>query len=902
MNIYFFDIKYPQKFKFNLKNHKRKMNEKITVELFSSIVSKINQIPNYTTPHKKNPSLKENQKLNQLYHTYNIDIAQREIFFKIFSNIYDYNLRKNLVKIMLNIGTKFNSFSVSDTNTTSIKDANTELMTILADLWNYFSEKSEYLKNIELEEFQYASDEYIEYDKMFNETLCFSCGLINIIIFMFKKQFSVLDNFSNNINLGSNTLGNNNKIVSNLSKELVQTELNMLFIINKNRIWLEHLITLLEYIFKFISSNSSFYRLFNMKIEKHKKRQREGLISKGDIIQEINSYINYLIDDKNVLQIIFTLVVKYNALNNINILTGSIIPIKDLNIVIQRFFNIYVLFLMNQNFLSDYSTDEQIFCLGINIIESLLNSKYKDPNYGIDFVCFFYSMENFLNEIFDKITVKIINGITEINALLKASCLDIKMPNLNLLQKLENTLRDYVLFTFVSSFNKDSLCDLYQNYVKHRQIFQTFGILRSYLLIYKSIQKSENYYKYILTNIDSDAEIIEKKKQILIGNIFEDLLNELRKYSMVFPIRMFLYKSYILQSVLIVLHKFVKLFDKYILSANNDKIIFYNNISIIKEMSESVNSLFFLIGNDILKSLKFPADFKKKNKDTNKQIINPVLPPSLRIIDESNIMNYITITQEKIPNTAKANAQSKKLKYEMPQMNSSIINKINHPFHTKPSVNIFGNSSIFNSNQKPKNNPFGSLFHSNFNDNMKIDFNDDNINNDNKSKNISLNKNGYTIIPSNIFKSNIIRSEVKNRNSLKLAEYFYRYDITNYIDSIKKELLNSLNENGYEYKMENGKHYIYINQEEIINPNICEILYFGEDKIKGMSLNNTNMYHLINNEPLTKLVNEQLYMTFLDGVDDSNKGKNIKSTLKYYDFRFNIDYFTFIEKCKRFIC
>ena len=192
------------------------MNEKISRELFSSLVSKINQIPNYSTPYKKSPPTKDNQKLNQLYHLYNIDSSQREIFFNIFNNVYDYNLRKNLVKIMVHIGTKFNTFSVSDTNSLFTKDASNELLGLFAESWNYFSLKSEYLKDIDIEEFQYASDEYIEYDKTFIETVCFACGLINIIIFMFKKQFSILDNFNKRQVIN---LKDGNKVIGNFKEE-----------------------------------------------------------------------------------------------------------------------------------------------------------------------------------------------------------------------------------------------------------------------------------------------------------------------------------------------------------------------------------------------------------------------------------------------------------------------------------------------------------------------------------------------------------------------------------------------------------------------------------------------------------------------------------------------------------
>ena len=873
------------------------MNEKISREIFSSLVSKLNQIPFYSTPHKKNTLLKDNQKLNQIYHLYNIDSSQKEIFLQIFSNVYDYNLRKNLVKIMINIGTKFTTFSTSDTNSISTKEANDELMALLADTWNYFSLKNEYLKDIELEESQFASDEFIEYDKTFIETICFTCGIINIIIFMFKKHFSVLDNNFNK-KLSINT---NNKITSNLSKELIQTELNILFIINKNRIWFEPLITLLEQIMKFVLNNNNFYRLFSMKLEKYRKKEREGLITRSDIIQNINAYINYLIDDDNVLKIIFTLVGKYNALNNINILTGSIIQIKDLNNMIQRFFNIYIIFLMNQNYIGEYNTEEQIYCLGINIIECLLNSKYKDKNYGIDFVCFFYSMENFLEEILDEINIKLINEINEINALLKVGCMNIKMPNINILQKYENSLKDYLLYTFVSCYNKDSFCDLYQNYVKQKKFFLNFGLVRAYLIMCKSINKSLNYYKFRESNKVCDANMIEKKKRIIFGNIFDDLMNELSKYQIVFPIRMFLYKSYVIQSIFVVLHKFVKLFDKYILDANPDKFIFYNNISMIKEMTESVNNLFFLLGNDILKCLKYPLDNKKNKIDLNPQILNPLNVPLLRVMVEAHVMDYITIAQEKVPNSPRYFAHTKKFKHEMPSMSSSILNKMNTAYKKNENFNLFGNSQIFNSNQKQKNTIRSGIFNGNCNGNMDIVDSDDDAETGNNFSSKNGNKNAYTILPSNIFKSNIIRSEVKNRNKIKLSEFLYRYDITDFISSIPIESLDQLKEIGYEYKAENNKHYIYINHEEIVDPNICQIIYIGKEKTRGISLRNANIYNLIKNEPLTKEINEQLYSNFLDGIDNTNRGKNIKITLRYYDIRYNLDYFNFIEKCKKLI-
>ena len=104
------------------------MNDKISSELFSSIISNINQIPNNSTPIKVKGNSKHNQKLLQIYQIYNIDSSSQSIFTKLFSYINDYYLRNNLIKIISNIGTKYYSFSTSNINTSFTKCANDELL------------------------------------------------------------------------------------------------------------------------------------------------------------------------------------------------------------------------------------------------------------------------------------------------------------------------------------------------------------------------------------------------------------------------------------------------------------------------------------------------------------------------------------------------------------------------------------------------------------------------------------------------------------------------------------------------------------------------------------------------------------------------------------------------------
>jgi len=400
---------------------------------------------------------------------------------------------------------------------------------------------------------------------------------------------------------------------------------------------------------------------------------------------------------------------------------------------------------MNQNYVTISLNEEQIYCLGNYSINCLLNSKYKDKNYGVDFIGYFYGAQNFIDEIFDEINVKLINGINELISYLKAGCLNVQMPNLNILQNLENTLKDYIIYSMITCYNKDSLCDCYMNCEKQKQLYISYGLVRSYLFLCKNINKSINT-KLNSSNIHMNNEN-EKKRQIIVCSVFEDLLNELKKYRIILPVKMFLYKNYILQSVFVVLHMIVKIFSKDILILNNDKFLFYNNVSFIKDLSESINCLFFMLGNDILYYLKFPL---KNNNDNNNELSSPVVMPYLRIIDESNPINYYNISQVKILNPTFRIFHQNSINIS-PSLNTpNLNNNIN-----KENLNIIGNSSLSNFSKNLENNISSVLFSKHNNNNISINENNNNFN-----------KNGFGFFPTNTFQSNIFSSEIKIKTGL----------------------------------------------------------------------------------------------------------------------------------------
>lgn len=309
-------------------------------------------------------------------------------------------------------------------------------------------------------------------------------------------------------------------------------------------------------------------------------------------------------------------------------------------------------------------------------------------------------------------------------------------------------------------------------------------------------------------------------------------------------------------------------------------------------MSESVNNSFFLLGNDILNYLKYPYDFKNQNTEMR------LLSPCLRIIEELNPLDYVNISQEKMMNPIPKKIQSQKVKYSLPALNNSVLNKINFISNKKENINYFGNNSIFNSNKKPKTTNINNISDMNF---IEEDFSDDSSDNNNSNNINNTKANRFSLLSSNIFKSNIIQSEVKKRRSTISDEFIYRYDVTGLTDFFKKELIPSFNQIGFDYKIENNKQYIYINQDTDINPDISQIIQIENNKMSRFSLNNANIYNLIKSDCLSNKLIEQLFSNYIDGIDESNLGKNIEISLKYYDTNVSMDYFTFVEKCKKII-
>ena len=298
-----------------------------------------------------------------------------------------------------------------------------------------------------------------------------------------------------------------------------------------------------------------------------------------------------------------------------------------------------------------------------------------------------------------------------------------------------------------------------------------------------------------------------------------------------------------------------------------------------------INCNFFLLGNDILYYLKFPL--KSKNENSNNDNYNPGTLPYLRIIDESNPINYHNIIQTKIINPSFRTSRSNTIKY-FPSLNNELILDKNL---NKENYNIMGNFSLLNNTKNTENRITTSLFTNHTDNNILSEIQNEN----------NIIKNPYTIMPTNTFQSNIFRTELKRRNSLQMNEYFYRYDITSFVDNYNNEQLFSLAKIGFDHKVEDNRHYLYINTDENNNFNFSQVIYFSKKDVTVTSLNNSSLYNSLKNDSFSSQIIEQLYVNFLDGFDESNKGKNCEKKLKNYDISFNMDYFAFVEKCKEFV-
>lgn len=824
------------------------MYERISSELFSSLVNKMNQFPNNTTPIKENVLLKELQKISQILNIFNIEAKHKDILNKLFSNLSS-PLKTFLYQIMVIIGTKFNSFDLKTEN--NLPNSIKELFELCSSTWKYFNEKNHYFKISENVDSQILIKQY---EETLKESICFSCGLINIVIQMFKRHFYILETISKKFNVinSINSTSINGGIFNDFSKENIQRDLNMLFIISRNRTWFEPLVTLLDQIFKFILNND-FYKLIGPKMEKIKKFEKEKKITKSEIKKLIDSYINYIIDEENILKSIFTLVKKYHSLNKSNIIIGSIIPINEINSLFQNFFNIYFVLLINKENTSMEYTEEESYCLGIYIINCLNNSKFRDPTYGVDFISYFYTSQSFINDFLDEINSKIVSSYTELIYNWKNGLPSLQKSNLNVLQNFENCLKDYIIYAMIASYNKDSLCDCYINCENHKKIFITYGLVRSYIIVNLSLEKEEN------------------NKNNIIGKIVDSFLKELEKYKIILPVKMFIYKNYLLFGIFIIFHNFVKYFSQEIIELykDNQKQL-KEKMSLIKEINESINCLFFLLGSDILLTLNVPFSDNNNTDEERK--------PFIRFIDESNPLDYIDIIQEKVLNPLFKTSRPNNL-----QVFSSLFSNIEKMdiCEEKENTSLFSNSK----GMDYENKKFGL-----FPVNCAL-FQNETI--------VNYNKSSYTVMPTNNFHSKIFHTEMKKKNGMKNEQYSYRYDITSVIDNIKPAQLFLLSKLGFDCKFESDHHYIYLNEPDSINVN--QVIYMNKNDIISINLINLSVLSMLKKEPFTKQIIEQLFVILLDGFDETNKGKNCELSLKYYDTQFQMDYFKFVEKCKDFL-
>lgn len=823
------------------------MLDQISSEFFSSLIHKMNQTPNVNTPssYSSDPQI-----ISSFLTIFNIDSSNKSSLSKLFKNLNS-SIKDILYRITVLIYTKFSTFNLKNENTLN-SPAVQQLINLCSSALDYFKKKMDTYSNYEsLRDVLDLGNVSNPLENFLKELISFNCGLVNIMIQMFKRHFSLLENISKeslNENLNKVSI-NGFENSNNFCKDIISKEVNMLFIISKSRNWLEPLIGLLEQVFKIILNNNF---LVGQKIEKIKKLEKENRISKSEIKQRFSKYFN-VIDDKNIMKSVFTVVKKYYSVNNLNDIFGNSIRIGELNDLIQKLFNIYIVVLMNmENICKDY-TDEEIYCLANNVLACLTNAKFIDANYGVDFSNYFYTSHTFIEEVFDLICKKLINSYSEIVSNLRTGFFNYQGVNLNLLQCLENTLKDYIAYVLIASYNKDSLCDSFINCENNKKITFTYGLLRSFLIISRFLQ-----------NIH--------QKDILINQIFNGLLQEAGKNRIIFPIKFFVHKNYLLTGILIILHNFVRSFSQEIISSyENNRAELYERLSIIKEFTSSLNCLFFLLSSDILLELKIPFSLPLQDSESF---------PIIRLIDESDPMNYSTFFQNKI---SKPLLKTDKLK---PANYSKMFSNPNPNSDAMDICEDKENSALFsNSNESSPGN--------------RIEREDMHIATNSQSFFQRNNKSPASILTSGNIHSSIFQTEVKKKTKMNNEEFLYRYDITSVVNKFQLYQLYYLNKIGYEVKNENNKTFIYINDPDKINVN--QVIYLTDKEAVSISICNTNMFKMLKKDPFNKQIIEQLYVCFLDGVERTNKGKNCEANLKYYDIKYEMNYFQFVEKCKEFL-
>ena len=765
----------------------------------------------------KNPFLKESSSLNnQCIFSFSNDIF---LFNKMLSKDMQYfiNLKNELKnnKICNNVT---NMYYILFNECINISNNKTQKEMISTLLKNYLSNiideiNKEFLKTLEDKNTNNNNYTKSQKHKSNKKNLRNAIKLLFLIlVFMFNKYKNIIDStFDGCMNKRIN--------IKNLKSNKIREELFFLKIIEENLYWIDIINKGLFTIFQNLKNNK--FRLlinadveFNSLDEDFKNYCFKCFLPLFDIVKKFssiksNNKINnyFFCDDSNE---------KNMSLNILNIL--------DIDSSIFNLFECFVYEFLNDidsiwkyyDSINNKANDNCgiLYGFGIYLCQFIKTiAFYRSENISkIDFFNFYFFSYKLMTNYFSKLNIYLYELYTNISDIIKNNYIIVNPElNLNYLQNLSNSLKDLLFNFMISSFNNDTLKDIYS----FNEILLNSIVSHCFVKTILSI--------YSLLTSDDHINLIPRILTLLLDNI--------NKYKILLPLKCHFHKE-------LMTHNFLLLLDEFLNNNENELILYFKSLQIYKNSNVIINNLLNKF-NDTLSCLfnhYNPVNFLYSNHIMFK--FNQILSNSGIIIQGLNFRAsniYLRFI----------NSEKNTLDYQ--DIPISHIN-INEKYNPNFSINL------------KQNNNCDAYNEINF-DNVTY----------NKELTIDIDNTGFAL------------DEYLDKDTTQL---FSNISIEEY------ELFNVGNKS-YLVKNSNGK-----NLSIIFSKNNGFIEKLGIDENLKENILNIMENNQYTDKITYKLIQEKV-------INPSNANINVNAyfydNIKYYDLKFQINYFEYQEKIKELL-
>ena len=613
--------------------------------------------------------------------------------------------------------------------------------------------------------------------------------LFLIIVFMINKYRNIIDNTLEDCVIKGIKM-------KNLKTNKIKEELFFLIILQQNLYWINMIIEGLLDIFQKLKNNKFRMLLnadfdFNNMDEIFKQYCFECFLSLFNIVKKYSS-IKLNAGASRFYDILFNTNLIQNN-NNINNSDNIFLPINILLIDndISKLFECFIYEFLNdidsllkycdsQNIKNiENNNYEIIYGFGIYLCEfiKLITFIRNEDLSKVDFFNFYFFSYKLITNYFSKLNEHLYELYKYISIIIKMYPFFVGPDlNLNYLQNLSNSIKDLLFLFMISSFNNDTLKDIYSlNEILMNSII-SLCFTKVTISIYSLIENRDD--------------------KIIIPDILNIFLDNINKYKVILPLKSHFHKE-------IMVHNYLLMLDEFLVNNEKEIILCFNKINLYKDSNYIINNLINKF-NDTLSCLfnhYNPVNFIYSNHIMFQ--FNSILSKSGFLFPSSNFKrNNIFLRYIKSYN----NLLSYK---DIPLSELDFSEKFNPDFRTNVKQNININSDNFN-----------DINFDNLTYNKELNVDKDNIGfslDDYFDRNIAelfnnLPINGYEFFIYG-YKSYFIKNSNSDNYSIIIVQNDGFVERLGIDENLKENILNIMENNQYI-----DKNVYKLIQEKVINP------------------------------------------------------------------------------------